>query len=974
MKYYLIFILTFVFKISTPQNFNESLSYKSYNTTNGLSQLQVVNIVKSSIGHIYIMTRNGINRYDGKNMKTYLFQNQTIYCTDYFEFENKNYFLGKKYFFVIERDSVKSIDIAKNFKYTNYFHAFFIEKDSTGVFLRIYIDSECYIYYYNIKKNLYYLKMKMPKGEDVFKIKKGKIWTFNHTKHKDCFEIYYYDHFKKMNSKKYSKSLNINFNSNINCFYQLKNSTSNEIYRLDIDRNMINFHLVQVPFVVKPNSILYESNNNLLINNGELECIVYDFERYWRVKDLYHVNSFLKDLNGNFFIGSERGLFIYNFNSVFEYTITRQFKKIDFWSFSKIDKDNYIAGSWGDGFFRINMRQRKISRLNSGEKVQRAGFGCLKNKANEIFMAHGATDKLLLYTKNSMKKLNLGKYEGEFYGSALASNGYDIFVGGYSTLYYYNYYRQKVSDILCFDTIPKTGKLLWMADYDTNSVLVKTNHDILRVFKNGSYEYLLKGINGFSLYYDKLEKTLWTANIGELLVAKKGKLNKMNQFPSKNVITSIDKYKNWLVVVTFGDIIFMDLDKYYRYGKEIYFTLSNKSDLNFLETNQNGIMVDTQEKAIFVNCSEKLYKIYPDLLIKHNLRLEKPQINNIQFYNNQEKVIFKSYQYNQHIDLDKKFRNMVIDFSAPVFNFHESLRYRYRVNNDEWIEVLNEEKIELNSLNSGCLQIQIQSSFDGQYWSDSEYSPVFCIGYFWFEIWWVWGIIILFLLLISFIIVRIYITKAKAQLKSKNDFLKLQFDLQNMEIQNLNQQLSPHDLKNILATVSAEIQVKAPESYRRFVKLLKLTVASLKTDTFLDKLSNQLQLIEDFLSIEKLQLGDKLQYQIINNLKTDIPLPRLLLKNMVENAIKHGIRTKDSGGEIQVLIDMDESCYIIKIKNNGSLIEYENNTHSGIGISTYQKLFELLNKKNSEQAKLKLLNLQNEVVAIIQIPIAYRYE
>ena len=81
--------------------------------------------------------------------------------------------------------------------------------------------------------------------------------------------------------------------------------------------------------------------------------------------------------------------------------------------------------------------------------------------------------------------------------------------------------------------------------------------------------------------------------------------------------------------------------------------------------------------------------------------------------------------------------------------------------------------------------------------------------------------------------------QTKKDLQTKNELLKLKQNFQTMEIQNLNQQLSPHEVKNMLASISPEIQEKAPESYKKLIKLLNLTLASLNSEDVLDTLQNQ---------------------------------------------------------------------------------------------------------------------------------------
>ena len=102
------------------------------------------------------------------------------------------------------------------------------------------------------------------------------------------------------------------------------------------------------------------------------------------------------------------------------------------------------------------------------------------------------------------------------------------------------------------------------------------------------------------------------------------------------------------------------------------------------------------------------------------------------------------------------------------------------------------------------------------------------------------------------------------QLQSQNTLLGLQQNLNAMQLDNLNKQLDPHEIKNILANISPEIQRNAPEAYNKMTKLLNLTRASLSSNSITDSIENQLQQIEDYLSLEKTVLPVPLHYTIKN--------------------------------------------------------------------------------------------------------------
>lgn len=234
------------------------------------------------------------------------------------------------------------------------------------------------------------------------------------------------------------------------------------------------------------------------------------------------------------------------------------------------------------------------------------------------------------------------------------------------------------------------------------------------------------------------------------------------------------------------------------------------------------------------------------------------------------------------------------------------------------------------------------------------------------------GIVFISLLTIgSFWLYRI--KQNQKEINNQNTLLTLQQNLNAMQLDNLNKQLDPHEIKNILANISPEIQRNAPDAYNKMTKLLNLTRASLTSNSITDSIENQLQQIEDYLSLEKTVLSVPLSYTINNTFDTSKQIPRLLLKNLVENSIKHGIKNKKEGGEINIDLTEINNKLKITVDDTGIGRQQAISLDSGIGTSTYINLFETLNKINTQKASFNMIDKENGTKVEIYIPIDYKY-
>jgi len=120
------------------------------------------------------------------------------------------------------------------------------------------------------------------------------------------------------------------------------------------------------------------------------------------------------------------------------------------------------------------------------------------------------------------------------------------------------------------------------------------------------------------------------------------------------------------------------------------------------------------------------------------------------------------------------------------------------------------------------------------------------------------------------------------------------------QVEALQARIRPHFLFNSMNTVAALIRIDPDAAERTVEDLSELFRAALgQHDTRDGTLGEELALVERYLAIEQLRLGERLRVQReLDDLPQDFPLPRLLLQPLVENAVRHGIQPLREGGEI----------------------------------------------------------------------------
>ena len=143
--------------------------------------------------------------------------------------------------------------------------------------------------------------------------------------------------------------------------------------------------------------------------------------------------------------------------------------------------------------------------------------------------------------------------------------------------------------------------------------------------------------------------------------------------------------------------------------------------------------------------------------------------------------------------------------------------------------------------------------------------------------------------------------------------------LQRAEMRVLQEQIKPHFLYNSLETIGFLAldagAVKVHDSlevlgsfYRNFLS---------KGDRVIP-LSREVQIVKDYLALQKLRYGDIFEDEYDIDEKTNkFILPKLILQPLVENSIYHGIRMKGEKGSIKISSKLEDGFLHLKVRDTG---------------------------------------------------------
>jgi two-component system sensor histidine kinase AlgZ len=136
------------------------------------------------------------------------------------------------------------------------------------------------------------------------------------------------------------------------------------------------------------------------------------------------------------------------------------------------------------------------------------------------------------------------------------------------------------------------------------------------------------------------------------------------------------------------------------------------------------------------------------------------------------------------------------------------------------------------------------------------------------------------------------------------------------ELEALQARIRPHFLFNSMNTIASLIRVEPRVAERVVEDLSELFRAVLTGDRRQHPLAEEIELLQRYLAIESLRLGDRLQLDYrLTRLPAALPVPPLILQPLVENAVYHGVQPLPMGGTVRIHGDWVAGGYRISIEN-----------------------------------------------------------
>ncbi|RDK88580.1 sensor histidine kinase [Marinirhabdus gelatinilytica] len=268
-------------------------------------------------------------------------------------------------------------------------------------------------------------------------------------------------------------------------------------------------------------------------------------------------------------------------------------------------------------------------------------------------------------------------------------------------------------------------------------------------------------------------------------------------------------------------------------------------------------------------------------------------------------------------------KNISIAFGTLDYTNQENIQYSYRLlpEQKDW-QVSTSQSITFASLTPGDYSLEVTAT-DQHRNSATKSLTIKVLPAWWQTTYFKIAAMLIGLLVLGLLGWMLYrIAKKRASQKTEREK-----KLAGLELQALRSQMNPHFVHNSLNAIQYFVQrneVTLSEKYlSKFSKLIRQFFEFSRKQTL--PLSEEIDLLTNYLEIEKMRFEDKLDYtlEVDKTIDTEnVVIPSMILQPIVENAINHGVFHKEGKGTIQLRFHkVDGHTLKIEIEDDGVGIE-----------------------------------------------------
>ncbi|HKE94731.1 MAG TPA: histidine kinase [Povalibacter sp.] len=207
--------------------------------------------------------------------------------------------------------------------------------------------------------------------------------------------------------------------------------------------------------------------------------------------------------------------------------------------------------------------------------------------------------------------------------------------------------------------------------------------------------------------------------------------------------------------------------------------------------------------------------------------------------------------------------------------------------------------------------------------------------------------VLIFLVAYALILAITYLVDSRESIaRQATETARLNEELSRAQLAALRRQMEPHFMFNALNSIAGLVRDHRNDAAVSMIVGLSEFLRRASEDSHRSQvtLAEEVEYLQRYVDIQKVRFGDRLKVSVdIQAELLDAQVPGLLLQPLVENAIKHGIAKRVSGGTVRVAGAHRNGNLCLRVYNDGPGFPAEWETQSaGVGLANLRTRLQIL--------------------------------
>lgn len=252
-----------------------------------------------------------------------------------------------------------------------------------------------------------------------------------------------------------------------------------------------------------------------------------------------------------------------------------------------------------------------------------------------------------------------------------------------------------------------------------------------------------------------------------------------------------------------------------------------------------------------------------------------------------------------------------LDFSNPNKN-----KYAYKMEgfDENWNFMGTQNTATYTNLDPGEYLLKIRGTNSDGIWNTEEKKlKIVIIPPFWKTIWFITLVIILTVVML-FLIIRQFFINQQRKTRREKELIELQ-------LKTIKSQIDPHFAFNAINTIASFIFSDKPDvAYDYFTRFARMIRTILEDNEMISRsLKEEIDFVRNYLELQKMRFRENFEYtiEINNDVPEDFLVPKMIIQSYAENAIKHGLMNRKTGGVLKISVSKNSSELQVIIEDNG---------------------------------------------------------